>query len=491
MATFLNKSFQTKLFVSVGGIFLLFVFLFTAYQYQREKDHKTDLMRARMQVYNLELAHALGDSLCSRDAFMDYIRHNSLKGLRVTVMDLHGRVVQDSRYEDFEHLPSHMDRTEVRQAMLTGSGYDIKRTSVSTKDTYFYAATLAGEHIIRSAVPYSASLAASLRPSYSFLWYTMAVTLLLGVVLFRSTQRITRHIGYLREFAEKADRGEKLDHELERKLPDDELGDISHNIIMLFWKLRHSEDDKQRLKHQLTQNAAHELKTPAASINGYLESIVSNPEMPEETRRHFLQRCYDQSRRMCRLLQDMTILTRMDEIPQGEGVKDLMAMPAVNIREMVEGILDESEPELLERGMKPMVEIPDEVAVRGDKNMLYGVFRNLVDNALAYATGATMLRFSCHELLPKDGAPQSMEPRWWKFCVADNGCGVEPEHLAHIFERFYRVDKGRSRKMGGTGLGLAIVKNTIAAYGGVVDCTITPGGGLTISFTLPVCEGKG
>ena len=167
--------------------------------------------------------------------------------------------------------------------------------SQSTHETYFYSATRFGDMIVRAAVPYSAELTRSLQADYTFIYFSGVLTLLLGIVLYYITHRISRHIGYLREFAVKAEEGEELDHELERRLPDDELGDISHTIIMLYWKLRHSEEEKVRIKRQLTQNAAHELKTPAASIHGYLESIIDNPDMPNDKKQHFLERCYTQT----------------------------------------------------------------------------------------------------------------------------------------------------------------------------------------------------
>lgn len=474
-------SFQKKLFWSVSGIFLLFVFLFVAYQYRREREHKIDTMHISMQVYNLELAHSLGDSICSPTAFSTYIRKHDINGLRVTIMDLDGKVLLDNRHNDVAKLPNHGNRVEFLHALADGEGYDIKRTSESTKETYFYSATHVGNYIIRSAIPYSATLTASLKPDYSFLWYSLFITFLLGIVLYRSIMRISRHIGHLREFAIKANSGDKLDHELERKLPDDELGDISHTIITLFWKLRHSEDDKQRLKHQLTQNAAHELKTPVASINGYLESIVNSPDMPENTRNHFLQRCYAQSQRMCHLLQDMSTLAQMDEAPQFERTENQAALPAVNICDLVDTIIDESAQELQDKGIEAKLCIPETVELHCDRGSLYSIFRNLVDNALAYAIGATSLKITCE--VAEDTSLKPGE-RCYRFAVSDNGCGVDPKHLPHIFERFYRIDKGRSRKMGGTGLGLAIVKNTVAIYGGTVIASGTYGGGLTVSFTL-------
>ena len=101
----------------------------------------------------------------------------------------------------------------------------------------------------------------------------------------------------------------------------------------------------------------------------------------------------------------------------------------------------------------------------------------IIDNAIAYATGASRLDIVCKEV-EQEGR------HFYEFQVSDNGPGVEPQHLNHIFERFYRIDKGRSRKLGGTGLGLAIVKNAVAAHGGTTTAKLTPGGGLTIRFTL-------
>jgi signal transduction histidine kinase len=295
-------------------------------------------------------------------------------------------------------------------------------------------------------------------------------------VLYLITHRISRHIGYLREFAVKAEQGEPLDHELERRLPDDELGDISHTIIMLYWKLRHSEEEKVRIKRQLTQNAAHELKTPAASIHGYLESILDNPDMPEDKKKHFLERCYAQSERMNKLLFDMSTLTKLDEMDNNIS-KPNYEYRHVNVLQIMQNALDDTALQLQEKGITPSLNVPQHIEVQGDASLIYSIFRNLIDNAIAYATGATCLKIACSEV-------ENEGRHFYEFTISDNGQGIEPQHLDHIFERFYRVDKGRSRKLGGTGLGLAIVKNAVAVHGGTTTAQLTPGGGLTIRFTL-------
>ena len=266
---------------------------------------------------------------------------------------------------------------------------------------------------------------------------------------------------------------------MERSLPDDELGDISHTIIMLYWKLHHAEEEKLRIKKQLTQNAAHELKTPAASIRGFLESIIENPNMPQDTRQHFLERCYAQSQRMCKLLQDMSALTKLDEtqerIEQGADLPEMKQQGEVS--KVIDNVLEDTSLQLKEKGIEVVRNTPHEMIVNGNPTLIYGIFRNLVDNSIAYATGATRICIIGIEV--EEGDRHSYE-----FTVSDNGQGVSPEHLPHLFERFYRVEKGRSRKLGGTGLGLAIVKNSVTAHGGTVTAELTPHGGLTIRFTL-------
>lgn len=478
MATALRiKSFQKNLLISVGGVFLVFVICFSIYQYHREKEYKIDIMHSRLQMFNYEMVQTLGeDSILIPQCFHDYVVRHEMEGLRVTIIDTKGNVLLDSSNDDTKHLDNHLQRNEIKQALSTGSGYDIKRVSESTRETYFYSATRFDNFIIRAAVPYSAELTRSLQADNTYIYFAIGITILLGGVLYLSTRRVSRHIEYLREFAIKAEKGEDLDHELERQLPDDELGDISHTIILLYWKLRHSEEDKVRIKRQLTQNAAHELKTPAASIHGYLESILDNPDMQPDKRQHFLERCYAQSERMTKLLLDMSALTKLDEM-EDSPVSEKRDFRKVNVVNIIHNTLDDTALQLQEKGMESTLRLPDEINVIGDQSLIYSIFRNLIDNAIAYAAGATKLTISCHETKVNG-------KEFYEFTVSDNGQGVETIHQQRIFERFYRIDKGRSRKLGGTGLGLAIVKNAVAAHGGTADAETTPGGGLTIRFTL-------
>ena len=362
MATALkSKSFQRNLLLSIGGVFLLFAICFSVYQYKREKEYKIDILHSRLQMYNYEMVQTVGkDSISCSRLFRDYVIHHQMEGLRVSVIDKEGRVILDSYDTEVEALGNHLQRTEIQQALREGSGYDIKRMSQSTHETYFYSATRFGDMIVRAAVPYSAELTRSLQADYTFIYFSGVLTLLLGIVLYYITHRISRHIGYLREFAVKAEEGEELDHELERRLPDDELGDISHTIIMLYWKLRHSEEEKVRIKRQLTQNAAHELKTPAASIHGYLESIIDNPDMPNDKKQHFLERCYAQSERMNKLLLDMSVLTKLDEIDDSSSNAQ-HEYRQVDVLQIITNVIDDTDLQLQEKGIELKLQLPQNI----------------------------------------------------------------------------------------------------------------------------------
>ena len=228
------------------------------------------------------------------------------------------------------------------------------------------------------------------------------------------------------------------------------------------------EEEQARLKRQLTQNIAHELKTPVSSIQGYLETIISNPNIPQENVRVFLERSYAQSNRLTFLLRDISVLTRMDEAPE------LVEKEQVNLSKIVENILNEVALGLEEKHITVVNKLPSEVILTGSSSLLYSIFRNLTDNAIAYAGNDIQITINCFR----------EDEKFYYFSFSDTGVGVPEEHLTRLFERFYRVDKGRSRKLGGTGLGLAIVKNAVLFHGGTIFAKNMPKGGLEFVFTL-------
>ncbi len=228
------------------------------------------------------------------------------------------------------------------------------------------------------------------------------------------------------------------------------------------------ETEQARLKKQLTQNIAHELKTPVSSIQGYLETIVNNPELPREKIDAFLMRSYAQSNRLTHLLSDISLLTRMEEAP------NMTEKESVNLPMLAQSIINEVSLQLEEKQIEVQNLLPEDLYIKGNPSLLYSIFRNLTDNAIAYGGTGISITIRCFR----------QGEKFYYFSFADTGVGVSPEHLGRLFERFYRVDKGRSRKLGGTGLGLAIVKNAVLLHGGSIFAKNNPGGGLEFIFTL-------
>lgn len=576
-------SFHQKLFLTIVSTFLVFIFLISSFQYQREKEFRIDLMTEQIQSYNNIVYEDISNKGFSDSNINSIINFLNIKNLRITIMDHSGNVLYDSEVKDVTHLERHSDRPEFRNALSTGSGVSVRRKSETTGETFFYAANRYPNYIIRSSLPYNKTLNQQLSADLDFIILTGLLLILLMVFLYRITRRLGNTIDQLRIFAENADKNRTLD--LDQQFPHNELGEISNHIVGLFKRISSTRDDlivereklithlqtareglavfspdkkeiiannqfiqyinlisdepvqvassmfelpemneinlyiqqnvgkkglisalkrqsaqvekngkifhiqciifqdssfevsindvtqfeeENRLKRQLTQNIAHELKTPVSSIQGYMETIIANPELPAEKLQNFVHRSYLQSKRLSELLRDISTLTRIDEAPKMIEKED------VKISQLVEQIAGELEAEMHQKNMKLSTEIDPDVTVHGNQSLLYSIFRNLMDNALAYAGENTEMVLTCFR----------NETGSCFFSFYDTGAGVAEEHLNRIFERFYRVDKGRTRKLGGTGLGLAIVKNAVILHGGSISAKNRPEGGLEFVFSL-------
>lgn len=224
---------------------------------------------------------------------------------------------------------------------------------------------------------------------------------------------------------------------------------------------------ENQMRRELTQNIAHELKTPVASILGYTDTILDDTQMAPETQRQFIERTNVQAQRLTALLQDISTLNRMDYAAHQ------LTMERTDVSAIVSDIVQETTIALQKRRMTLNNCLPQHIVIQGNPSLIYSIFRNLVDNAINYAGDGTTINIVAEQTT--DG---------WAFRFSDNGMGIAPEHLPRIFERFYRIDKSRSRSIGGTGLGLAIVKNAVLLHGGTINATRAEGGGMEFDFTL-------
>ncbi|MDD3357624.1 MAG: ATP-binding protein [Parabacteroides sp.] len=571
--------FSQRLFWSVFSMFLGFTFCFLLFQFQREKEFAQDKLNNILDNYNYQIYQCTNNSPDIDLAVSKFLTEIPQKELRVTIIEPSGHVIFDNIHP--EELDNHNTRSEIKKARLNNKGFAIRKSS-STGLKYFYSASKIGNNVYRSALPYDTYVKSALTIDKDFIYFMVLMTVIFFVVLSRFTFSIGRTISKLRNFAQNM--GKDRVSETSYIFPNDELGDISQNIVTLYHKqqmaknelsmereklikhfqyskegfamfsadgketlsnilfiqyvniisdkqIRQSEEatsipeleaiqaflkrnkndlnrkkvlresvtvdkngkiflvecilfldssyelslsdisrqeEESRMKRQLTQNVAHELKTPVSSIQGYLETILSNPDLAPEKRQFFIERCYSQSTRLTGLLRDISVLNRLDE------ASDMFDLAEINISRLIGEIENECSKDMSDKQIESKLILPGNPIVYGNYSLLYSIFRNLYDNAIAYAGNNITITINCYK----------EDPKYYYFSFADNGIGISEEHINRIFERFYRVDKGRSRKVGGTGLGLSIVKNGVNFHKGQILAKNRPEGGLEFLFTI-------
>lgn len=224
---------------------------------------------------------------------------------------------------------------------------------------------------------------------------------------------------------------------------------------------------RKMLKQQLTDNIAHELKTPVSSIMGFLETILEGKPDTEKTL-DYLRRAYSQASRLADLVHDISLLTKIEE------AGNLYKIEVVNIRELLDDLVGELKPAFGKKNINLEIAMPEDLKLKGNAGLIYSIFRNLFDNSIDH--GGNDITIKLDNYLADD--------KYFYFSYSDNGTGVPEADLSRLFERFYRVEKGRDRKKGGTGLGLAIVKNAIQFHKGDISARNRKGGGLELLFTL-------
>ena len=452
------------------------ILCFIGFQYLREKQYKSEFLNVQLQLYNSNLLRTIENGLPYDESVA--AQERPFDELRISVIAHSGDVVYDNMLS-LDSLDNHRLRPEVAGALKRGSAYHIGRLSMSDGREYFYSATRGERVVVRTAIPYSASLRELLRADWTFLGIMVLISLAMSVLAFFGTRRLGKNIERLNRFAEKAEKGESFDED--NMFPNDELGSISNHIVQLYkqWQqtikdrdIAHDaalreEQEKIRIKRQLTNNINHELKTPVASMQVCLETLLSGINLSEEKRLDLIERCYTNNERLRNLLGDVSLITRMEDGSALIGkekivINDILTEIAEELAIMPDG----------ER-MNFCSYFNEQVTVMGNPSLLGSVFRNLVENAIAYSEGENIYV----SLLENSDSECRIR-------FEDDGCGVEEKQLSRLFERFYRVDKGRSRQKGGTGLGLAIVKHAVQFHGGTIVATNRPKGGLRFEFSL-------
>ena len=474
----LNKlSYPQRLFVWLLGYSLLMVGCFVIFQYHREKEFKAEEIDKQLQLINTYILTELGEGHDVPDIRLDDFK--PFDDIRVSVISDKGHIIYDNTLDSLPKT-NHLDRQEIWDAVRHGAGYAVRRHSESTGNYYFYSAKKSDDgNIVRTAVPYSVSFRGLLQADYGFLWIMGIITMVMCVLGYFATRRVGLHIIRLNRFAENVENGAQISDT--EPFPHDELGEISNHIVRLYARLQqavadrdsehraalHEQLEKERIKKQLTNNINHELKTPVASIRVSVETMLAHRNMSDEKQILFLQRCLTNTERLQRLLTDVSLLTRMDD-----GSASILK-EQVNLTDIINDVVEDRQIIAATKGIRIENFVSHNVIMAGNASLLEAVFNNLIDNAIVYS-GGTRIKI---ELISIDNDKVVI-------ALSDNGCGVPPEHLPRLFERFYRIDKGRSRAAGGTGLGLSIVKNAVILHGGEISAETQCSGGLLFKITF-------
>ncbi len=223
------------------------------------------------------------------------------------------------------------------------------------------------------------------------------------------------------------------------------------------------------LKQEMTGNIAHELRTPITSIRGYLETILEQTSLTEEQKIHFTQQAFNQSLVLSEIITDMSLIAKIEEAPNS------FVLDEVNLSQLLLKLKDDVSESLKLKHCTFESKIPSDLIIQGNTNLLYSLFRNLTENALRYAGENIVIHVSLY----------NEDADFYYFSFYDTGLGIPDEHhLNRLFERFYRVNEGRTRESGGSGLGLSIVRNAVAFHKGKITVKNRKSGGLEFLFQL-------
>ena len=567
-----------KLFLYLLSAFFSLIAVITFFQYQREKEFRTEQLDQLLSTYNYTINNYIDKKAWTPNELREFITVFPDTLLRVTLIDKEGKVLFDNSVADGTKLENHINRPEIVMANSQITGKAIRHYTSIGKD-FYYLAHRFGSYYVRTALPFNLNVVEMLKANTFFLYFMAFILLLAIFALFFISKNFTDSIARLRIFTQKAESGEMLETDI--YFPNDELGEISRNIVHLYKQMQETKDDvnnereklikhlqisqeglgifspekkellvnshfiqytnilsdqqsensdkifnlaefeeinqfinesfkndqltrkkmviekngrvfmvrcivfqdntfeisinditvqerDNELKRHLTQNISHELKTPVSSIMGYMESILENPDLDPARQKFFVERSFMQAKRLTALLQDISTLNKIDE------GKRLFQKEPCDLAQVINDVLFDVHLQIEQKKCVILRNYNAVLPLQGNRSLLYSIFRNLTDNALTYGGEQIVIDISCYR----------EDEQFYYFSFSDNGVGIAEEHLGKVFERFYRVDKGRSRKIGGTGLGLAIVKNAVLLHKGTISAKSVSTGGLSFIFSL-------
>lgn len=377
--------------------------------------------------------------------------------LRITLISRDGSVLFESATD--QPMENHLSRPEIQQALASGVGREIRDSQTLGYETYYYAVRMPNGDVLRVAQDaetiwsiYDSSIPAIVLSCIALMLAAAVLSALLTRALVQPVLHMT----------------EDLDH-IQENVPYKELIPFAESI--------HSDrilrENNEKMRQEFTANVSHELKTPLTSISGYAELIETGIAKPADVQ-GFARKIHVEATRMIQLVNDILQLSNLDNVSETGAEPEMEVVDLLDVaRECVE-----RQKLNARRAYISLTYLGESAPVRGSRSLLDELCQNLCDNAIRYNRpgGKVQITTACN----RDGH--------CTLTVADNGIGIPREAQSSVFERFYRVDKSRSKATGGTGLGLAIVKHIARIHGARIKLESQVDAGTTITVTFPTAN---
>lgn len=570
-------TYKQRIFFYFFIVFTLFTISVIVIEQREEKFQRTQALEDRLDSY-AEMIHAYIDQFKLKDSSLVELRilaKSMPMDIRMTIINVDGKVTFDKDVENVSQLDNHLDRPEIRSASYQNTGSNI-RLSVSTHHEYLYYAKNYKDYYVRVALPYTVQTKGMLKADNLFIYTVIGLFVIVLVLLNYVAGRFGKSISQLKMLTTKIKDDEPLTEAID--FPEDELGDIGNQLVDILnqkAKSKHKieaerekliqhfhyahegicifdpdfkkiyantnffqylnlivdqpifnleailkeeifdpvidfitnrtreqnfhtfhinkngkafliqtivfEDDSfeitikditklektRLLKQEMTNNIAHELRTPVTSLRGYLETLNSQ-DLAADKKAQFIDRAYQQSIRLSNLIDDVSLISKIEEAPAQFQTEK------VNLSQLLEEVRIDLANGLEDNDIKLNVSVKDHLVINGNYTLLYSIFRNLIDNTINYAGSHISINITNY----------MEDDDYLYFSYCDTGIGVEEQYLPRLFERFYRVNEGRTRNTGGSGLGLSIVKNAVLFHKGEIQVKNRVEGGLEFFFTF-------
>lgn len=466
-----------KLYFPLVGLLWVIIAISFGYSVSHEKQRQKENLDNRLLNVNNTVIDAY-DRGVDLQSTVDFIRlftdNTTLAPLRITVYDRDGNMVADNPAATIM-LDDEAGNPDARLLEI------IKENSNTARDIHWWSdpsmicSKMSSDSMIVSlaALPYKGVVKDFLSADPTRWVVIIALGIFASILAFFGVGAVCRNVYALSDFAEAIFEDRLPDDISPDKFSNDELGDVSRNLMTLYLEKIHAEQEKIHHERQICMNISHELNTPVGIVKGYIDSIINDPDMPAPMRNKFLTRIQQNTDRLAGIVADVSMVMRLED-----NGGDLQC-PVIDFHDVAARIAEDVAQDHIADGMTFSYNVPEGCFVTGHQSLLINALLNLTYNAARHSGGTEIV-------LDWVGTEDGRQV----FTFADNGTGVDPEHLGRLFDLFYRVDSGRSRKNGGTGLGLPLVQRIITAMGGDITVDNVPTGGLCFTFTIPAAPSQ-